>query len=258
MSKLTLITLSLLALITPTIQAIKNPPTINNTESSFIQLVENGAWRPDTPLRLHLGCGEQHFDGYINIDYPPANHTVQTHIASDVFADITTLKFPTETVDEVRNHHLFEHFDRSMALALLCKWQQWLKIGGTLYIETPDFKSSIQMLVAPEYSYEQKQIILRHVFGSHEASWAIHCDGWYDEKYQRVLTALGFGDLKIELTRYQGIIHNIKIKATKKKSLSQAQTAAVAKSILKQSLVNASEGKMFEVWCQNFDKAFIN
>lgn len=31
--------------------------------------------------------------------------------------------------------------------------------------------------------------MLRHVFGSHEAYWAIHKDGWYNEKFSTVLGA---------------------------------------------------------------------
>jgi len=107
----------------------------------------------------------------------PSEHTVQTVVGADIFADISILNFPSCSVDEIRSHHVFEHFNRSVALALLCKWHQWLKIGGTLIVETPDFEASINSLVSSRYNYHQKQVIIRHIFGSHENYWAIHCDG---------------------------------------------------------------------------------
>ena len=44
-------------------------------------------------LRLHLGCGEQHFDGYVNIDYPSDQHNVM-QVKADYQANITQLDFP--------------------------------------------------------------------------------------------------------------------------------------------------------------------
>ncbi len=57
-----------------------------NREDTLSRLAANGLWREGTPLRLHLGCGENHFDDYINIDFPPSEHSVQTKVAADFFA----------------------------------------------------------------------------------------------------------------------------------------------------------------------------
>ncbi|MEK7224617.1 MAG: hypothetical protein AAB221_02925, partial [Bacteroidota bacterium] len=176
------------------------------------QLRTAGVWVDGQPLRLHLGCGERHIDGYINIDYPPIEHTVQTKSASDVFADITALYFPDQTVDEIRLHHVFEHFDRPTALALLCRWNLWLKTGGSILIETPDFEASMVLIDSQQHSYNQKQGILRHLFGSHEAEWAVHKDGWYKDKFQHVLSGLGFDDIQFEFTEWQ-MTRNITVRA---------------------------------------------
>ena len=93
-------------------------------------------------MKLHLGCGERYLEGYINIDYPPEQHTVQQNTKVDHYADITKLNYPENSIDEVRLHHVFEHFDRATALALLCNWHTWLKPGGKLLIETRTLKEA--------------------------------------------------------------------------------------------------------------------
>src|SRR4051812_1479624 len=125
-----------------------------------------------TPLRLHLGCGERHLDGYVNIDYPPSEHTVQTATAADELADITRLEYPAGSVAEIRLHHVFEHFDRPTALRLLADWRGWLAPGGELTIETPDFERCARAFARRTTTEKRREVLLRHMFGSHEAAWA--------------------------------------------------------------------------------------
>src|SRR5512139_881733 len=99
--------------------------------------------------KLHLGCGTRYLDGYVNIDHPPSEHTVQHALVADRYADINDLHYPAGEIDEVRLHHVFEHFPRQIALALLCRWTDWLKPGGLLRIETPDAMASAWALISP-------------------------------------------------------------------------------------------------------------
>ena len=213
-----------------------------------------GLWSDGQPIRLHLGCGQHHIDGYINIDYPPYEHTVQSAPKADVFTDITTLSFLQCTVNEIRSHHVFEHFDRSTALALLCKWHEWLSIEGLLIIETPDFAGSIQLLDSQSVSYEEKQGILRHIFGSHEAKWAFHFDGWYEEKFRHVLTALGFENLRFEFGSWL-MTRNITVCAEKKKNIDISLNIEAAKNLLRCSMIDKtqSEELKWELWCKNLE-----
>lgn len=221
------------------------------------QLIEQNILSTGDKLKLHLGCGENHLNGYINIDYPSTEHTVQAKTGADVFGDITKICFYSSVVDEIRLHHVFEHFDRPTAIALLCAWHIWLKEGGILYIEVPDFLTSAKMILDKNYTYLQKQIILRHIFGSHEAQWAIHCDGWYKEKFEHILALLGYGDIKIELSSWS-VIHNVTVYAQKSHELSLQELQKIGRQILVESLVNDSEQKMFEVWCKKFDDTLSN
>lgn len=229
--------------------------TLQNSDELLVALEKNNLWQPTNPLKLHLGCGETHFSGYINIDFPPAEHTVQTRRTADIFADITQLHIPANAINEIRSHHLFEHFDRALALALLCKWHEWLKIGGKIVIETPDFDASIRVMLDTHYSYKEKQITLRHIFGSHEAHWAIHCDGWYDEKFRHVCTKLGFSLTSATKNAWNVLVPNIIITATKIQDIPNEQLYARAKELLRESMVNNGDHSMWLVWCHNFDDA---
>ena len=135
------------------------------------QLRMAGVLADGQPLKLHLGCGEQHLDGYINIDYPPGEHNVM-QVKADVYANVAELNFPAGSVNEVRLHHVFEHFNRVTALAMLIKWQNWLKLGGKLHVETPDFIGSAKTLLA-ESSWKTKMGVVRHIAGDQSSPWGI-------------------------------------------------------------------------------------
>jgi predicted SAM-dependent methyltransferase len=84
-------------------------------------------------MKVHLGCGNKYLEGYLNIDLPSSEHTIMD-VKADMYADIRTVQFPENSIDEVRLHHLFEHFNRAEALKLLSRWRTWLKVGGILHI----------------------------------------------------------------------------------------------------------------------------
>jgi FkbM family methyltransferase len=126
-----------LATLLPSLPLNNDLPALES--DTLEQLLWRGLTFPGMPLRLHLGAGEHLLPGYVNIDYPSEYHNVMK-VRPELAADITTLTFPPRCVDEVRLHHVFEHFNRVVALGLLIRWQRWLKSDGRLLIETPDFE----------------------------------------------------------------------------------------------------------------------
>ena len=205
--------------------------------------------------RLHLGCGNTYLEGYINIDFPPSEQTVQKNVKVDMYADIKKLKFAPGSIAEVRLHHVFEHFDRPTALRLLIDWYNWLGGDGLLIIETPDFEKSIKAFLIGGTKTKQKN--LRHIFGSHEAHWAIHCDGWYKSKFKLYLQKLGYTDLEFKFNSWQGT-HNIVVMAKKRQPyITPEKQLNAAKELLQLSLVDeesASEQTMLQVWLENLYK----
>jgi hypothetical protein len=201
-------------------------------------------------IKLHLGCGGIYLDGYRNIDLPVEEHGVQEAIRPDVYADITTLEFAPESVSEVRLHHVFEHFERPTALRLLIDWYGWLEPGGKLVVETPDFARSARALLRKRSPADQMKL-LRHVFGSHEARWAVHCDGWYPAKFRWILGELNYVRVKSKRSAWRGTF-NVTVRARKPHSRpkSRDELLSIADRVLRLSLIDdsPSEQRMYEVW----------
>lgn len=210
--------------------------------------------RGDKPA-LHLGCGENHLKGHVNIDFPRENRPLHTGFAADYYCDLTQLCFPENSISKIENHHVFEHFPRPVSMALLCAWHVWLKPRGTLIIETPDFDQGIWRYLNSN-SFEEQQIIIRHLFGSHEKNWAVHWDAWSKNKFIRILTSLGFEIQSVRSFSWQST-DNIEIIASKKEEYGPAELREIAKDLLKLSKVNnsSSENKMWENWCEDYDQA---
>lgn len=155
-----------------------------------------------THMKLHLGCGEKYLPGYTNIDYPASEHSVMK-VKADQYADIRKLSYPENSIAEVRNHHMFEHFTRAEALKLLVNWRRWLTPDGVLMIETPDFGRCVDAY-SRAFSRRRRFTLGRHMLGSQEAKWAIHYDFWDKAKYIYVLKQLGFKNIKVR--RYENAL----------------------------------------------------
>jgi predicted SAM-dependent methyltransferase len=83
-------------------------------------------------LRLNLGCGNRHLDGYVNIDKLDNWHTIKPDVDHDI-----TKPLPFDGVEEILAIHVFEHFHRYEADAILGDWVRALKPGGLLVLELP-------------------------------------------------------------------------------------------------------------------------
>ncbi len=207
--------------------------------------------------KLHLGCGTVYLAGYVNIDYPLEQQDSQ-HVQSggpvpDQYADITTLHYEAGSVEEVRLHHVFEHFSRPIALSLLVEWYDWLCEGGILTIETPDVDRCIKKYLFGDARARGK--ILRHLYGSHDAHWAVHYDGWYQAKFRMHLTVLGFRNLKFKFTDWHGT-YNITVQGQKTTPfIGRAERKKAAEDLLRLSLVDDSktEQRVLETWMKSFN-----
>jgi len=204
-------------------------------------------------VKLHLGCGERYLDGYVNIDFPPSEHAVQTKSVADQHADVLGLRYPAGSVEEVRLHHVFEHFERQVACALLAGWGSWLRVGGTLHLEVPDVVRTWLAALSPFAPKGRSFLAARHIFGSHEAPWAAHREGYSPRMLGGMLEAFGFAVADTRRNHWRGT-HNFEMTARKASALSRSEYEAAARRFLGRFLVDTgeSETRLLETWMAGY------
>jgi predicted SAM-dependent methyltransferase len=206
-------------------------------------------------VKLHLGCGQRYLDGYINIDYPLDNHTAQNSSVADKFFDITKLNYKRDSIKEVRLHHVFEHFNRAQACALLSGWREWIEVGGVVHIEVPDFERTARSVLSKFTDENIKCVGLRHIFGSNEEFWAVHYEGWTPKRLSSLLEELGYKVERINKNSWKGT-YNFEIIAEKSsRKITQAGYRKVSESFLAKFLLDrsASEKRTLEYWLKQYD-----
>jgi predicted SAM-dependent methyltransferase len=83
-------------------------------------------------VRLNLGCGDYHLEGYVNIDAVASK-------AVDAVLTVPPLPWPDASVSTIYAGHFLEHLDRARGLELLKECYRVLEPKGTLGVVVPDF-----------------------------------------------------------------------------------------------------------------------
>lgn len=135
--------------------------------------------RRQNSLKLHLGCGNQHFEGYINID------CIRTR-AADYICDIRKLPFPENSVSLIECYHVIEHLPRKDLLKTFQGFYKVFKPGGRLIIECPDFDKAVK-----EYLGGNEKR-LNDIFGQQRDSLGFHYFGYNFKRLKNVLEKVGF------------------------------------------------------------------
>lgn len=128
-------------------------------------------------MKIEIGSGKTPQFGYTHID-------IESSAKPDILGDFRTLHF--ENLEEIRAYHVLEHFGREEAVRVLKLWHSWLAPNGILKLETPNFEEICRRFP------EDKNWLCRHAYGSQEAEWAFHKDGWWREKFECILPEIGF------------------------------------------------------------------
>ena len=134
-------------------------------------------------LRLHLGCGNNHLEGFINIDWR------KTH-ATDLVCDIMKLPYPDYSVSVIETYHVIEHLSRHDFPKALKEWYRVLIPGGKLIIECPDFDELLKRYLTGD----EKQ--LDGIFALQRFRGDYHLFGYNSDRLRKLLEACAFSTIE--------------------------------------------------------------
>ena len=138
-------------------------------------------------MKLHLGCGSKHIDGFINID---ARELPEVDEIDDVK---TLVKFDKESINLIYASHILEHITRLEYTNVLSRWYDLLKKDGILRIAVPDIEK-----VFEHYSINKDLRSLRgFLWGGQSYGFNYHYCGWDFKTLCEDLESVGFKDIRI-------------------------------------------------------------
>lgn len=156
-------------------------------------------------VKLNLGCGPMHLDGYINIDGDP-------HACADFYMDFCAVgeAFAKESISEVLMLHSLSYLNLWQARDLFVSVARLLKPGGRLVIELPDIENCARKLlestddlpdylegVRGVYAFDLSQI-------SNKTPITPYAFGWSAWHLRKELGEAGFHSIELHPPQFHG------------------------------------------------------
>lgn len=91
-------------------------------------------------LKLHIGCGTDYKDGWVNIDNNSDNNIERLDLNWDLRHP---LPFKDDSVDFIFNEHFIEHLTVEEGQSAIKDFMRILKSGGVLRMATPDLEVTV-------------------------------------------------------------------------------------------------------------------
>jgi len=136
-------------------------------------------------IKLHLGCGNIHIDGFINID---ANYLPNVDMVDNVRH---LRKFEKGSVALIYASNVLEHLGRWEYMPALERWHELLEKGGILRVSVPDFQALC------EYYMETRDLETMYcaLYGGQDNPGNYHYWCWDYERLKKDLESAGFVDV---------------------------------------------------------------
>lgn len=140
-------------------------------------------------MKLNIGSGNVHIEGYLSVDpYAPA----------DLCTEATSLPMGDGEVEEIYSSHMLEHLSFDEAAAALLEWRRVLKPGGKITIVVPNLNFvAAAWLHGGDRSYRRQML-----FGNQQHEGEFHKNGWTEQDLRDDLCTAGFvvGDSLVRYT----------------------------------------------------------
>jgi SAM-dependent methyltransferase len=155
---------------------------------------------------LHVGCGKNVLEGFINIDKYFKHPEILPY-------DMFELPFEHNSIDTIYSSHSLEHLPIRQAKLALLNWHKLLKGGGMLYLAIPDLEEIMLIMTDPTVDDERKEYWYMYTLFGYQADCSdlenayrldipidygqFHQCGFSKSMISRILTTSGFSIEKI-------------------------------------------------------------
>ncbi len=142
-------------------------------------------------MKLNVGCswpkGKYKSDEWTNFD-------IIKNERVDLVGSVLDIPLDRDSVEEIHCVHLLEHLTRDKYPKALAEMHRVLKPEGLLYVETPDFKGTIDNLHA---AFQRGDVEAIHIwttstYGKNEREGMAHYIGFYEGLMRRAFRNQGF------------------------------------------------------------------
>jgi predicted SAM-dependent methyltransferase len=179
------------------------------------------------PIRLDLGSGHKHEDGWVRVDFAVDRKKVCDKgngvtkegrpLLPDVEADLRKLPFPNDYADEARAIHVIEHFQVWEAGEVLIEWHRVLKPGAELAIECPCLDKITKLLDVPNIP---PYMTVWGLYGDPRLKDPLMMHHWCFTEIQmvRLMQSCGFESVRGEPPRFHQPARDMRIVGVKPQS----------------------------------------
>jgi len=138
-------------------------------------------------MKLHLGCGEVHLDGYVNVD-------IRYLQGVDKIEDIRYLRsFKNDSVDVIYSCSVLEHCIRWEYHNVLKRWFDLLKTGGVLRLAVPNFEAIVEHYM----EHRELKTLIGMLYGGQDYEQNFHHMCWDFKTLSGDLMDIGFKNVKL-------------------------------------------------------------
>ena len=187
-------------------------------------------------IRLNLGCASRLLEGYTNLDMDSIEDIKKRYpnieIKDDLEfmqADVLTLPFASNSVDEIRCDALIEHFSFKEESKFFYEAKRALKVGGLLRFCVPDFEDCVKKWIEAEddwkdffrdddeairqehwfgqYSYSQDSrwgYMMAGIFGPQNGKGQTHRNAYSKLKIESIFKKINFEEIEISDFLWKG------------------------------------------------------
>ncbi len=158
------------------------------------------------PVKLHLGCGPNIFEDWINVDgdYCAGQPGVTIHNLTDPYP------VPDNSIDEILSVHVIEHIMPDKVPNMILEWRRILKPGGFVATEWPDLLKMCKFIVDdPSRLYSDNRKILKQgiagIFGNiarYQDVAMMHKWGYSADSLSKIFKDCGFSRTITEPNKY--------------------------------------------------------